>query len=128
MIQVNDGSLTEVRRQLEEIPASSFSRKSKRRSRMLRYVVECSLEHPGRPLKERTIGSGVYPNYDTSADPVIRATTGGIRRRLAQFYAQDSRAMLVLSLPPGSYLPAITVARSGQIGHPDQRIGGRKCI
>jgi hypothetical protein len=120
--QVNDGSLTEVRQQLEEILACSFFRTSTRCSRMLRYVVEYSLEHPGGSLKERTVGSDVFdrePDYDTSGDPVVRATAGEIRKRFAQFYAQHSRATLFISLLPGSYLPAITVARSGQNGYPD---------
>jgi hypothetical protein len=117
MIQVNEGSLTEVRQQLEEILASPFFRTSKRCSKMLRYVVEYSLEHPGGSLKERTIGSDVFDralDYDTSGDPVVRATAGEIRKRLAQFYSEHSRTALSISLPPGSYVPVITIGQPAQ--------------
>jgi hypothetical protein len=124
MIQVNEDSLTEVRPQLEEILACSFFRTSKRCSRMLRYVVEYSLDHPGGSLKERTIGSEVFdrePDYDPSENHNCSSSCGRDPEAPWPVLPSAFQGTLFISLPPGPYLPAIAVARSGQNGYPTRR-------
>lgn len=110
---IENPAATDVLAHLEEILSSPYFRTSQRCSRMLRYVVEHAAQDPSAALKERTIGVDVFhrdPHYDTSLDPVVRATAGEIRKRLAQFYGEHEHSPMTISLSPGCYLPHIHVA------------------
>jgi hypothetical protein len=95
--------------ELEEILASAPFRASNRYPALLRYVAQKTLLGDTSDLKERTIGIEVFhrqPDYDTNADPVVRFCAGEIRRRLAQFYQENSRNNLIeIELPVGGYIP-----------------------
>jgi hypothetical protein len=97
--------------QLSKILNSLQFRTSKRCSTFLRHVVEHAVENNIEPLKERSLGVEVFgrdPNYDTNQDPVVRATAGEVRKRLAQYYLEEGhRDEIRISLPPGSYNPEI---------------------
>jgi hypothetical protein len=98
-----------IRRQLERMLASPLFKFSKRYPNLLRYVVEHTLEGSGGELKERTLGVAVFgrePDYDTNVDPVVRATAGEIRKRIAQYYHEPGHAHeLRIDLSPRSYIP-----------------------
>ncbi len=102
-----------VRRQLDRILASSLFQHSRRYPGLLRYVVEKTLEGERDSLKERTLGVEVFrrsPEYDTSADPVVRTTASEIRKRLDEYYADEAHAgELRIVLPVGSYVPEFRV-------------------
>jgi hypothetical protein len=107
-----------VQEQLEEVLASPFFRASKRCSQMLRYIMEQFMLDPSVRLKERTIGLTVFgrsPDYDTSNDTIVRSTAGEIRKRLAQYYAEQTEAAVLITLPAGSYFPVISVGRQGKV-------------
>ena len=95
--------------QLERLLASTLFRNSKRYPDFLRYVVEKTLHGQADILKERTLGIEVFhrkPDYDSNADPVVRVAAGEVRKRLAQYYAQDGHHdELRIDLPAGSYIP-----------------------
>jgi hypothetical protein len=82
---------------------------SKRYPAFLRHVVEQTLAGTSDELKERTLGIAVFrrsPEYDTSADPVVRNTASEVRKRLEEYYSDPSRAQeLRISLPAGTYVP-----------------------
>src|SRR5438034_610312 len=67
------------------------------------------LEDKAADLKERTLGVAVFgrePTYDTSTDPIVRATAGEIRKRIAQYYQEPGHEHEIrISLSPGSYIP-----------------------
>jgi hypothetical protein len=49
---------------------------------------------------------GREPTYDTSTDPIVRATAGEIRKRIAQYYQEPGHEHeRRISLSPGSYVP-----------------------
>jgi hypothetical protein len=49
---------------------------------------------------------GSSPDYDPAADPVVRVSTGEIRKRIAQYYHDSGHeAEIRIDLPLGSYLP-----------------------
>lgn len=107
---LDEGMQPELLEELHRVLESQFFRTSKRCSAMLRYVVEHAAITPDANVKERTIGVEVFqrsPDYDTTADPVVRTTAGEIRKRLAQYFAEHPQAKLLITLPPGSYLPII---------------------
>src|SRR5689334_6505335 len=67
----------EVLAQLDRILSTPLFHLSKRYPAFLRYVVEQTLRGTSDELKERTLGVAVFkrsPEYDTSADPVVRNT------------------------------------------------------
>src|SRR5664279_3264289 len=98
-----------IREQLERLLAHSAFKSSKRCLTLLRYVVEHNLSGEGEALKERTLGVAVFgrlAEYDTNADPIVRATAGEVRKRIAQYYHEPERdGELRIDLRPGSYTP-----------------------
>ena len=97
-----------IRAQLERILSSQQFRGSRRCQSLLRHITEQSLTGYTACLKERTLGIDVFeraPDYDTSQDPVVRATAGEIRKKLAQYY-QDAghESEPRIDLLPGSYI------------------------
>jgi hypothetical protein len=98
-----------IREELGRMLAHPLFKNSRRCPILLRYVVERTLSSDSAELKERTLGVEVFgrdPNYDTNADPVVRATAGDIRKRIAQYYQEEDRdGEIRIELRPGSYLP-----------------------
>jgi hypothetical protein len=104
-----------VRAHLEQVLASSHFRHSRRCSALLRFVVEQSLDYPGRHIKERTLGQAVFErdlDYDTNQDAVVRNAASEVRKRLAQYYQEAGPAAngLRIELPLGTYVPEFRTA------------------
>src|SRR5438067_10314283 len=102
-----------IRQQLERLLANPLFKNSKRYPNLLRYVVEHTLEGNPGELKERNLGVEVFgrePNYDTNADPIVRATAGEIRKRIAQYYHEHGHESEIrIDLSPGSYVPEFEI-------------------
>jgi hypothetical protein len=98
-----------VLRELDAILASYHFRGSKRYPALLKYVVDAALDGHSGELKERTLGVEVFgrdPDYDTSADPVVRFSASEVRKRIAQYYHENGNGThLQIELPLGSYVP-----------------------
>ena len=114
----------QIRAQLKRLIDSQFFRASKRCRLFLEHVVEHSLSDSPQALKERTLGVHVFgrePTYDTATDPVVRVTAGEVRRRLAQYYAEEAHHIhLRIDLPPGSYAPMYTWPHSVAFSHEER--------
>jgi hypothetical protein len=85
---------------------SSPFRSSKQSQEVLRYIVDNSLSGHAELLKERVIGAEVFgrrPDYDTNADPIVRARVAEVRKRLALFYQSAHENSVRISIPPGSF-------------------------
>jgi len=104
-----DGQKEAIRRQLDCILESPAFGTSKRSQQCLRYIVERTLEGDLDALKERCIAVEVFgrsPDYDSSADAVVRSRANELRKRLAQYHDLAGSSELVrIDLPPGSYVP-----------------------
>jgi hypothetical protein len=98
-----------VRGQLELLLENHLFRNSKRYPNMLRHIVERTLAGRSEEIKERSLGVLVFgrpPDYDCSADPVVRMSAAEIRKRLGQYYCEPRhRDQLRIELPVGSYIP-----------------------
>lgn len=98
-----------IRGQLELLLESHLFRNSKRYPNMLRHIVERTLAGRSEEIKERSLGVVVFgrqPDYDCSADPVVRMSAAEIRKRLGQYYSEPRhRDQLRIDLPVGSYIP-----------------------
>jgi hypothetical protein len=83
-------------------------RGSHRCQALLRYITEQTLAGETSALKERTLGTEVFgrpPDYDTSQDPIVRASAAEIRKKLAQYYQEPGHeAEVRIDLLPGSYV------------------------
>jgi hypothetical protein len=97
----------EVRGELERVLASHQFRGSRRCQLLLRQITHQTVIGDIRTLKERTLGVEVFgrpSDYDTSQDPIVRATAAEIRKRLAQYYLEPNHETEPrIDLPLGSY-------------------------
>jgi hypothetical protein len=119
---------TAVLEQLDRILATPLFQHSKRYPAFLRYVVEQTLRGAGDELKERTLGIVVFkrvPDYDTSADPVVRNTASEVRKRLEEYYAGPGHESEIrIGLPAGGYVPEfLSPARVSQTANEEPRSG-----
>lgn len=108
-------SPVEVSAALDRILASPEFERSRRLTDFLSYVVESALEEGGVARKGYTIGVealGRPPTFDPDRDAAVRVTATRVRVALARYYAGEGRGdPIVIELPRGSYLPAISRVR-----------------
>jgi serine/threonine-protein kinase len=99
----------EIREQLDRILSSFATSGANRRSRLLRYLVEETLEDRPESLKESVIATAVFdrdPGYDPQIDSVVRVEVGRLRARLAEYYEKVGvDAPVRIEIPRGSYRP-----------------------
>jgi hypothetical protein len=76
--------------------------------KLLRYLAEYSLDHPGSPLKEYQIATEVFgrsPNFDPQSDSTIRVQAGRLRLKIAEYYASEGAdEPIQVEIPKGSYV------------------------
>ena len=100
----------EVRQQLNKILESDTFRRSAQMERFLKLAVERSLLGHTEELKEYALGRDVFhrgENYDPRLDSIVRVEAQRLRRKLREYYqAQGSEDAVIITLPPGSYVPA----------------------
>jgi hypothetical protein len=123
-----------VRRQMNRLLQTAHFKNSKRYPALFRFIVEETLEGRGEFLKERLIGVRVFDrpaDYDTAADPIVRVTIAEIRKRIAQYYHEETHdAEIRIELSPGHYEPEfrprkeISHERSGAGTERDIESGG----
>src|ERR1017187_7138935 len=98
----------EVRGELERVLASHQFRGSRRCQLLLRQSTHQTVIGDIRTLKERTLGVEVFgrpSDYDTSQDPIVRASAAEIRKRLAQYYQEPGHEFETrIDLLSGSYI------------------------
>ena len=111
--------------ELERVLASHLFRASRRCVSLLRRITELSLAGDGDSLKERALGIDVFgraADYDTSQDPVVRATAAEIRKKLAQYYQDPAHVHEPrIEVHPGSYIPEFHAADPATVPHPPSR-------
>jgi hypothetical protein len=99
----------EIMEQVARLVSSPLFRSSRHYPKLLRYVVEQTLEGHAAQIKERALGIAVFgrdPDYDTNLDPVVRTSACEVRKRIAQYYHEPGHeGELRIDLPSGSYVP-----------------------
>src|SRR4029077_10073512 len=87
--------------------------------KLLRYLAEHSLDHPGIALKEYQIATEVLgrpAGFDPQSDSTVRVQAGRLRVKLAEYYAHEGPDdPIVVEIPKGSYALTfhVRVAKSG---------------
>lgn len=97
-------------RQIERLVGSHTLHGSESLCRLLRYLAEHALEHPGAPLKEYQIATEVFgrpADFDPQLDSTIRVQAGRLRLKLSEYYANEGLDDgIVVELPKGTYVLA----------------------
>jgi hypothetical protein len=136
-----DGYLAQV----DRITHSHTLRKAESLCKLLRYLAERALTHPGMPLKEYQIATEVFGrshDFDPQADSAIRVQAGRLRLKLLDYYSHEGLAdTIFVEMPNGLYAinfqhrePPAPVAVPSPVRHPAQveilkpRKGNRKWI
>jgi hypothetical protein len=93
--------------QIDKLINSHSLHTSESLCKLLRYLAEHSLDHPGVALKEYQIATEVLgrpPGFDPQSDSTVRVQAGRLRVKLAEYYAQEGPDdAIVVELPKGSY-------------------------
>ncbi len=99
-----------VRAQLERLLASQALNGSDQLKRLLRLVVERSLDGQASLLKEYNLGLEVFqrpPDYDPKVDPIVRVQARRLRAKLDEYYAgEGAMDTLLIQIPKGAYTPS----------------------
>ena len=94
--------------QIERLTKSHSLHSSESLCRLLRYLAEHSLDHPGVALKEYQIATEVLgrpSGFDPQSDSTVRVQAGRLRVKLAEYYAHEGHNdPIVVEMPKGSYV------------------------
>jgi hypothetical protein len=98
----------ELTSELNKILGSEPFRGAEMLSRLLRYLAERAIEHPGIPAKEFQVATealGRSSDFDPRLDSNVRVLTGRLRTKLLEYYATiGSTDQIVLEIPKGTYV------------------------
>ena len=93
--------------QVDKLVRSDALRGSESLCKLLRYLAQHSLDHPGVHLKEYQIATEVFgrPNdFDPQSDSTIRVQAGRLRGKLTEYYSSEGLAdRIEVELPKGNY-------------------------
>jgi hypothetical protein len=93
--------------QIEKLTNSHILHGSESLCKLLRYLAEHSLDHPGVALKEYQIATEVLgrpAGFDPQSDSTVRVQAGRLRVKLNEYYGQEGvDDPIVVELPKGSY-------------------------
>jgi hypothetical protein len=94
--------------QIDKLINSHSLHSSESLCKLLRYLAEHSLDHPGVALKEYQIATEVLgrpPGFDPQSDSTVRVQAGRLRVKLAEYYSHESPDdPILVELPKGSYV------------------------
>jgi hypothetical protein len=93
--------------QIDKLINSHSLRGSESLCKLLRYLAEHSLDHPGVALKEYQIATEVLGRpggFDPQTDSTVRVQAGRLRVKLEEYYSHEGPDdAVVVELPKGSY-------------------------
>lgn len=104
-----DPDRPEISTEINKLVNSETLHGSESLCKLLRYLAEHALEHPGVSLKEYQIATEVFgrpSDFDPHLDSTIRVQAGRLRLKLAEYYASEgANDPVVVELPKGTYVP-----------------------
>jgi len=94
--------------QIDRLVNSHVLHGSESLCKLLRYLSQHALTHPGAPLKEYEIATEVFhrpADFDPQLDSTIRVQAGRLRLKLAEFYGSEgAEDPILVDLPKGGYV------------------------
>lgn len=117
--------------QIDKLINSHSLRGSESLCKLLRYLAEHSLDHPGVALKEYQIATEVLGrsgDFDPQSDSTVRVQAGRLRVKLEEYYSREGPDdSVVVELPKGSYALTFHVrtpsAALAEVPRADRRSG-----
>jgi len=101
-----------IRAQLEKLLLAPAFLASERRTRLLRHLVEQTLEGKGEQITEYGIGLDIFdrpPSFDPRLESIVRTEASRLRQKLKEYYSTGGLADSVhIEIPQRSYVPVIT--------------------
>jgi hypothetical protein len=102
---VTDAELCLV--QVERLVSSHTLHGSESLCKLLRYLADHAVKHPGVPLKEYQIATEVFgrpADFDPHLDSLVRVQAGRLRTKLFEYYVSEgAEDPIVVELPKGTY-------------------------
>lgn len=93
--------------QVEKLVGSQTFHGSESLRKLLHYLAQQSLDHPGTPVKEHQIATEVFgrpSDFDPQLDSLVRVQAGRLRAKLAAYYESEGMEdHILVDLPKGSY-------------------------
>src|SRR5580700_8516664 len=93
--------------QVDKLINSHSLHSSESLCKLLRYLAEHSLDHPGVALKEYQIATEVLgrpAGFDPQSDSTVRVQAGRLRVKLAEYYSHEGTDdPILVEIPKGSY-------------------------
>jgi hypothetical protein len=97
----------QYRGQIEKLLVSHTLHGSESLCKLLRYLADHSLEHPGTSPKEYQIATEVFGrpgDFDPHLDSTVRVQAGRLRGKLAEYYASEGPDdQILVDIPRGTY-------------------------
>jgi len=94
--------------QIDKLLASHTLHGSESLCKLLRYLAEHSLDHPGTSPKEYQIATEVFgrqKDFDPHLDSMVRVQAGRLRSKLAEYYASEGADdSILVEMPKGNYV------------------------
>jgi hypothetical protein len=94
--------------QIDKLIASRTLHGSESLCKLLRYLANHTLEHPGSSPKEYQIATEVFgrqQDFDPHLDSMVRVQAGRLRTKLAEYYASEgTEDPLLVEIPKGNYV------------------------
>ena len=108
--------------QIERLTKSHSLHSSESLCRLLRYLAEHSLDHPGVALKEYQIATEVLgrpAGFDPQSDSTVRVQAGRLRVKLAEYYTHEGvNDPIIVEIPKGSYVLSFHLRGKPEIAIP----------
>jgi hypothetical protein len=93
--------------QIERLLGSHSLHGSESLCKLLRYLANHSLEHPGTSPKEYQIATEVFgrqQDFDPHVDSMVRVQAGRLRTKLSEYYATEGvEDPILVEIPKGTY-------------------------
>jgi hypothetical protein len=94
--------------QIDRLVNSRVLHGSESLCRLLRYLADHALDHPGSSLKEYQIATEVFgraPSFDPQSDSTIRVQAGRLRLKIAEYYSSEGADdPIQVEMPKGTYV------------------------
>ncbi len=108
--------------QIDKLIRSHSLHTSESLCKLLRYLAEHSLDHPGIAIKEYQIATEVLgrpAGFDPQSDSTVRVQAGRLRVKLAEYYATEGKDdAIVVEIPKGSYALTFQVRPTKALAQP----------
>jgi len=108
------------RGQVDKLLSSHALHGSESLCKLLRYLADHALDHPGASPKEYQIATEVFgrpSNFDPHLDSTVRVQAGRLRGKLAEYYATEgAEDAILVDFPRGTYALAFHERPAGGAG------------